>query len=192
MSYKIKTQPASEPVSLADAKLHLRVDDTTEDTLITSIIVAARQFTEKYLNRSLITQTWNLYLDALPSEIQVMYGDIQSFTSVKYYDSDNAEQTLSDALYDEDLISNPARITRTTDQTYPEVFVRTNAINIEYIAGYGDAVNVPDSIKSAMLLIIGHLYENRQNVIIGHAAVVLPKGAEYLLDQYRIFTYANW
>ena len=186
--YKLKTAPASEPVSLAEAKTHLRVDSSAEDDLINSLISAARQWAEKYTNRSFITQTWELYLDDLYECIELQYGAVQSVTSVKYYDTDNSLQTLSSDNYDTDLISLPARITRAYNVTYPNTYNRTNAVIIEFTAGYGDASDVPDSIKSAILLLVGHLYENRENVVWGQVKS-LPQGTEFLLNPYRVFTY---
>jgi len=144
------------------------------------------------MNRSIITQTWERYLDCLPGLINLKYGNVQSVTHVKYYDSNNDLQTLDGANYDKDLISNPARISRAFNVTYPEIYNRTNAVVVEFEAGFGDAASdVPEAIKAAMMLTIGHLYEHRENVLVGHGSTSLPKGAEYILDPFRIFTYDN-
>lgn len=183
MSYKIKTQPASEPVTLTEAKLHLKVDGSAEDNLITYLISAARDLAERYMNRSIITQTWELYLDVLPDQIDIWHGPVASISSVKYYDSDNTLQTLSATLYTTDIVSEPARINRAYSATYPYTYDRTNAVIVEFIAGQSSA---PSLIKAAILLIIGHLYTNREDVITGHSAVEIPMGSKALLDHYRV------
>ena len=186
MAYKLKTAPASEPITLDEAKAHLRVSGSDEDSLISNLISAAREEAEKYMNRSIIAQTWQFYCDFFTQLIRLSYGDVNSITSIKYFDDTNAEQTLPVNLYDSDLISNPARITRAYGASYPSTYERTNAVIIEYIAGFA---TVPGSVKAAILLTIGHLYENREDVVVGHTSTELPKAASYLLEPYRIFTY---
>ena len=101
MAFRIKTHPATEPITLTEAKAHLRVDDSYDDTYINTLITTARLYCERFLNQSLITQTWQLFLDSFPSNglILLKHGPVISLTSIKYYDSDNTEQTLSSDDY---------------------------------------------------------------------------------------------
>jgi len=187
MSYKIVTGPSLEPITLAQAKVFLSVDGTDENDLITHIIKAARWSAETYLNKKLITTEMELYLDSLPEKIQVNYGPVQSITTVKYYDSDNSLQTLDSANYDTDTVSEPARITISSTGSYPSVYSRTNAVVIAYDTGYGDAASdIPEDIISAIYLIIKHLYDNRDNVVIGSQVNELPMGSQSILDQHRV------
>jgi len=192
VAYKLKTAPAAEPVSSTEAKAHLRVDHTDDDTLIGTLIITARRFCEEYLNQSLITQTWYNYLnDFYDGAIYYVYrgpflminkGPVQSITSIKYYDADDVEQTLSTDYYHTDLSSQPARIE--VSET-PETYDKLNAVTIEFVAGYGDAADVPEHIKHAMLLYIGHLYENRGDE--GHRTP--PRAFYDILNQNRIKTF---
>lgn len=164
---KVTTEPSEEPITLAEAKLHLRVDATADNDLITSMVKAARQWCESYQNRSYITQTITLKMDAFPCdgdylEIIVPRPRLVSVTSVKYYDTDGVQQTLSDSVYDVDVFSEPGRIGLAHAQSWPGVRGDLNGIEIIYVAGYGAAADVPDRIKHAIKLIVGHLYEHRE------------------------------
>ena len=181
---KVTAQPDVEPILLADAKVHLRVDGTDEDTLIDILITAAREMVEKRANRSLITQTRTVKMDYFPisDTILLPHGPVQSVTHVKYYDEDEVEQTFNSSLYWVDVDSDIARIV-VKDDGWPETEDMPNAVEIEYEAGYGDAgSDVPKPLIQAMYLIIGHLYENREQV--GEIRHELPFGAEILMSNY--------
>src|SRR3990167_6456356 len=109
---KIATAAADTPVTLTEAKAHLRYDLTTEDTLITTLIKVATEYAEKRLSRALITQTWDLYLKEFPPEdtIVLPFPPLQSITHVKYYDSNNTLQTWGSLNYDLDIIKEPGYI----------------------------------------------------------------------------------
>ena len=178
--YKINTAPASEPITSDQAKTHLKVSGSDEDNLITNLIVAARQHAEKYLRKSLISQTWDLYLDEFEDVNYIFKGPIQSITHVKYYDTSNEEQTWDSSKYDADLVSEPARIIVADGYSYPSLRDKPNAVNIRFVAGYGDAADVPDQILQGMYLYITFLYEHR-----GDEAYRPPKAVYDLWNDYR-------
>lgn len=180
---KVTTEPSVEPITRTEAKVHLRVDHTDEDTLIDILIQAARETVEQRTNRSLITQSRTIKLDYFPSNytIYLPYGPLISVTSVKYYDENEAQQTLSSTLYWVDSSSNIPRII--IKDSWPSTYDMPNAVEVIYSAGYGAAsTNVPKAIKQAMYLIIGHLYENREQV--GDIRYELPFGCDVLLSPY--------
>lgn len=195
MILRRSAEPDVEPVSLTEAKEHLRVDTTADDTYISACIVAARQSAEDFLGRQLITATWVYKLDAFPA---TRYGadavlylprpPVQSVTSVQYVDTAGATQTLSASLYQTDLSAEPARIAPARNQTWPTTDTDTlAAVTITYVAGYGDAASdVPQAIRQAILLTLGHFYENREDVVVGATANQVPKAATYLLHQYAM------
>ncbi|MFZ5762838.1 MAG: head-tail connector protein [Thermodesulfobacteriota bacterium] len=181
------TAPAAEPVSLAEAKLHLRVEHAADDALITALIQAARERAEAITRRALISQTWEVYLDEWPSEgfIRLPMPPLQSVASVKYTDTDGVEHTFSD--WAADVASLPGRVVLNHGAAWPSVTLRpVNPIAVRFVAGYGDAAAVPASIKAAMLLMIGHLYENREESVAGVSIAALPMGAEALLAPFRL------
>lgn len=180
------TAPATEPVTLAEAKMHCRVDGTDEDALISALIIMAREQAEFKTGRSLITQTWELVLDAFPSRFTLRNAPIQSITSVKYLDSTGVEQTLSSGDYLLDKDSEPGHVSLAYGKNWPVVYPVSNAVRVRFVAGYGNASNVPQSIKSWMLLTIGSLYAQRETIIPGTVANLPRTLWDGLLDPYRL------
>jgi len=186
---------AQDIISLADARTHLRITPYgsplahPDDAYIAGLVTAAREWTEEYLQRPIGTQTLELALDAFPSDIELK-ADVQSVESVKYFDSDNTEQTIGSANYSLDNYSVPAWVLQAVDYSWPSTGSVGNAVKVKFIAGYTDGLAenpnpCPKSIVSAMLLIIGNLYENRQeNTKL--ATVSLPMGVYSLLQPYRL------
>jgi uncharacterized phiE125 gp8 family phage protein len=190
MYWKVTTAPTTEPVSLTEAKLHLRVDHTTDDDLITDLIKVAREWCEAYEGRAYMTQTITAYMDRFCGEILLPRPPLLSVTSVKYYDVSDSQQTLSSSNYDVDTTAEPGRITLAYGYTWPATLPDENAIEIIYKAGYSvtadDATSVPSRVKTAIKLIIGHLYENRENSVVGLSVQDIPMGAKSFLLE-RVF-----
>jgi len=162
MNLKLITPPASEPVSLAEAKAYLRVDTNDEDALISGLITAAREYCESFQNRAYITQTWELSFDDFPNmPLKLPRPPLVSVESVKVIDSTGAETTLDPSDYIVDTDSEPGRIAFAYGKCWPSVTLQpVNAVKIRYTAGYDDAQKVPQSVKQAMLIYIAHRYEN--------------------------------
>lgn len=193
MALVLVTAPAAEPVTLTEAKAHLRVDVSSDDTLITSLIVAAREHVESYTGRALISQTWDLFLDGFPDcEIELPRARVQSITSVTYTDANGDAQTWAAAKYQADSKSEPARLKPAYGESYPSTRADTfNTVTVRFVAGYGDdAADVPQLIKNGMLFLIAHLYENREAVMgtsfQGFLAEA-PLGVKALLYPFKVF-----
>lgn len=184
MYSKVSVEPTGEPVSLLDTKKHLRVDHDEEDGLIGMIIISARQTLEKYTNRSFITQTRVLKLDAFPAceTIYLPNGAVQSITSISYIDDAGATQTLVlNTDYWADFDSDIARLEAVN--YWPSTYDRPNAVTITYVCGYGAASTVPGPLKSALLLLVGHLYENREQVTADNMSEI-PFGVSQLISPF--------
>ena len=162
-SYKITTGPASEPITLLEAKTQLRVesDETDDDVWITSAITVVREQVESLTNRALMPQSLELAIGEFDSTIALPKPPFSSLTSIEYYDEDNALQTLSSDYYLVNDFVEPAEVVKKNDQTYPAVYNRPDAIRIKFATGYTDAASVPSSIKQAMLMLLTDLYDNR-------------------------------
>jgi uncharacterized phiE125 gp8 family phage protein len=159
------TAPTTEPVSLAEAKLHLRVDDSTDDALIGVLIQAAREAAENHLGRSLMPQVWELTRDAFPAddgELRLRMGPVTGIVSVTYTDTASATQTLDAAKYSLDAKSLVAWLLPAYGESWPDTLRTANAVTVTYAAGYADAATVPASVKAWMLVQIGHWYANRE------------------------------
>jgi uncharacterized phiE125 gp8 family phage protein len=164
---KLITPPASEPVTLAEAKSHLRVDLNDDDTLINALITAARQMAEEYTRRAFITQTWEatfLPLGVPYRGIRLSRPPVQQIVSITV-DGQTLDPTKYELL-DDWIEFDPKPLPQ-------------DKIVIRYNAGYGSAADVPSPIKQAILQIVGHLYENRESQD-------MPGLAVNLLQPYRV------
>lgn len=183
---KVYTAPTTYPVSLAEAKLHLRVDGTDEDTLINSLIAAATAMAENFTWRTIMTTVYEYIDDDFDPVIELDTYPIASIDSVKYYDTTNTLQTLSASNYESNLNESPATIRPKSGLTWPDVYDRYDAVTVRFTAGYASAAVVPAPIKQAVLMVIGHLYANREDVVTGTQVNSMPQSSQYLLTPYRV------
>lgn len=185
------TAPTVEPVSLAEAKFHMRIDHTTEDVYIQGLISAARQELENITRRAFISQTWDLYLDAFPAGdvMELPLPPLISVTSIKYYDTAGVESTFASASYQLDTASAPARIALADGYSWPSTSLRTiNGVAIRFVAGYGSlGSDVPPTLRQAVLLLTAHLYENREAT--SNNIYLLPLGIDALTWPYRVIKF---
>ena len=180
--------PDEEPLTLKQAKKQLRVelDETEEDELIRTLIKAARSAAETFLRRQLITATYELYLDAFPKQIQLPHPPLQAVNSIKYIDADGAEQTLADSVYDVDIASMVGRAVLAYGESWPSTRAQIQAVTVNYDAGYGQRTAVPPDIIAGLKLHVGHLFEHREDVVLGISVAELPKGSESLYYPHRV------
>lgn len=188
---RVTTGPVQEPLSVSEAKAHLRIDHGDEDAYVGHLIQVAREFVETDAELSLMPQTLTLYLDEFEGdEIYIRRPPIVSVDSITYYDSNNTQQTLSTSVYQTDLVGVPPEISLKFGQVWPIVYDRENAIAITCTAGYTSAANVPAIVKQAMLMLIGHWYRNRETVAIGSTSEEVKLSYEALLSRVRWSRYA--
>lgn len=164
MDHRLITPPAAEPVSLSDAKVHLRVDGSAEDVLIAAYLQAAREHVENVTGRALMLQTWELRLDAWSDRIELPRAPLASITSVKYDDTTGAEQSASG--YQTVQPSGPTAgcgtVLPPAGGSWPSAGAGAGAIRVRYVAGHATAADVPAALRAAVLLTLGDLYENRE------------------------------
>lgn len=188
MSLSLVTGPTLEPVSLLEAKEHCRVSISDDDGLLAGYLIAARDFAEGFIGRKLMTQTWDVRLDWFPSCIEVPIGPLQSVTYIQYVDTAGATQTLSSAVYQVDASSLVARIAPAYQQTWPTIRDQMNAVTLRVVVGYGsNPGDVPESIRQAILMLVGHWYENRETINVGNITGEIPFSARALLWPNRVF-----
>lgn len=193
--FVLKTAPTVEPVTLTEIKDFLRIDHDDEDTLLSSLIVAARNYAEDYQNRPLITQTWHLWLEDFPPHDCMpirLKANLQSVTSVKYYPDGGSETVFASASYIADVADYVGKIVLNDDYQWPsEDLQAANGVCIEFVCGYpikdvglaseDYAGNVPEMTKTALKLWIAHHFENREGS-------ELPKAVNILLGLNRVST----
>lgn len=182
MGQTLVTPPASFPVTLAEAKAQCRVRHSDEDTFINGLIAAATQHVEKQIGRAIIAQTWRLTLDQFSTAIRLPLSPLIAVDAVEYSDTAGITQTASASLYTVDNTSEPGWVVLNQDAEWPETIDAVGAVRITYQAGYA---TVPAPIKHAILLLIGHWFENREAV--GEQMQALPMAVDALLVNYRAY-----
>lgn len=171
--------PTVEPVTLAEAKAHLRIDSTDEDTLVDSLITTAREYIEEQTRLSLVATRWRYRLEGFPED----GGDIElprrpmllstnanknlSSPVVRYWQGTENEEIFLLDQTDGDFLAatgNPPTVRLYNAWLWPFVTTwRPLPVEVEYTAGYGtDGANVPRPLKMAILLLVGHWYQNRE------------------------------
>jgi uncharacterized phiE125 gp8 family phage protein len=187
-----------EPIELEEARVHLRIEafgsplEHPDDNYVTALITASRMWCEEYLERALSTQTLQIAFDKFTAKIALPGAPIQSIEEITYLDTSGARQTVDPEIYELDMHRN--QVTLLYGEVWPTALEYTNSVQIEYVAGYTIGVSpdlfpFPLPIKQAMLLIIGNLYENRQQDLLANTRLSLnslPMGVYTLLQPYRL------
>lgn len=177
--------PTTTPVSLTEAKAHLRVDHDDQDELITAQIKAATAHFDGYtgiLGRALVTQTWRQDFCRFADRLPLPVSPVISITSVVYYDAGNMQQTLDASAYDLFADARGAYLTLQHVQSWPGTYPRNNAASVTFIAGFGDAADIPEPIRQAILLIVQRLYDGADTEI----DVAIDRVVHALIAPYRM------
>lgn len=187
MGHSLLVAPSGAPVSISEAKLHLRVTGSTEDALISTLIDVATAQAEHLTGRALLTQKWRVTFDSWPCQLmRLPKAGVTSVDSVTYLDAAGVRQTLSVADWVAQLDAPQACVGLAYGKSWPAARVFPGSIQIDYTVGYANSSAVPPAIKQWILLAVGTLYENREAVQTGQL-FELPRGFfDGLLDPYRV------
>jgi len=176
--------PAQEPVSLAEAKAFLRVDDTAEDALITTLIGAGRLHLEGITGRALLAQTWRVVLDRWPNDgaVRLPVTPFLNLVAVTAYDGEGTGHSVPLAQFADD----PERLLLPNTVAGLPVLRERQGIEIDYQAGYGtDPEDVPVDLRQALLTLVGYWFEHRDAVIVAGSGAVVPSGFDRLVAAHR-------
>lgn len=210
--YELVTGPAVEPVSVAELKLHARIDGSDEDLHLAALIVAARELVERQTGRCLITQTWRLTLDDWPAGgaepwwdgvregplsmlsgaagwVDLCKSPVLAITSVTTTDEAAVATTWDAANYYLGRQPNGfGRLVRKSGQTWPLIGTRAaGAIAITFTAGYGpSATDVPSALRQAVMLLAAHWYANREPASACASSDLMPMGLGAIVASYRV------
>ena len=207
---EVVTAPDTLPISLAEAKAFLRIDISSDDTLITTLIESAKDYAEEYLGRSLINTTFKLSLDGfIEDQVPIKEGlytapylsfykqyiplarpPLVSVTHIKTFDDDNTESTFASSKYHVDKARNPGRVVLKDGETWPTGLRTANGVEITYVAGYGTAASdIPSAIKVGLREHVTYLYEHRGEVEANLKN--FPLIAKQLYQPYRVLSFSN-
>lgn len=180
--------PAIEPVSIAEAKAHLRIDGNDENDLIGAMLVAARVHIEQLARRVLVEQGWRVYLDQWPRKriVTLSPAPLISVDQVTVYDGDGEPVTVDPEDYEVDAVACPGRLILLSP-AHSAVGRAANGIEIDVTAGYGPSgIDVPAPLRQAIMMLAANIYEHRGPAGHDLGGHVAPPGVHALIAPYRI------
>ena len=176
--------PAEEPVSLAEAKAFLKVEDSAEDGLITTLIGAARLHIEGVTGRALLAQSWRLVLDQCPANriVKLPVGPFISLTEINAYDDGGGAHEIGLAQF----FAEPDRLLLPLNVAGMPSLRERQGLEIDYVAGFGtEPEDVPVDIRQALLVLVAYWFEHRDAVIVAGSGSVVPTGFDLLVSKHR-------
>ncbi len=187
--YIMTTAPTAKALTVTEVRNHLKISTTSENTYLDNLIDVATEMVQNYTSQTIITQTIDLHLPYFMNRININRSPISRINHVKYYDSSNSLQTVTDTNYETSLgvedSSDQSPVISTIipskNFSYPDTYPRMDAVQIRFTCGYDAATTVPEVMRQAMLIIIGTLYLNRTDMVYK-----MPTLSEYLLNPYRL------
>lgn len=190
LSYRVSVPPTWEPVAIVEARAQCRVIDTSEDLYIAGLVKAAREHCEKIHGFAYSARTMELWLEEWPEsedEIPLPHPPLTSVTSVKYYGLDDTEYMLPVADYYVNTIVEPGQVHLRAYKSWPSITLRDyNAVCITYTCGYATPDDVPETMKLAIKLLVGHWFENREDSQSGTVNRTIENGVTRLLGVDRL------
>ncbi len=194
-----QTAPAVEPVTLSEAKAHLRVDTATDDAYIGSLITAAREWVEQYLDRTLVHTQWVMRFDKFPPDgthdielprPPMATAGTTTAVALTFTFENGTTSTYSTASYRVDRDGVPGTVKTLYGQTWPPHLQDDNAISVTWWGGYGaSGTSVPAAIRHAILMLVGFWYEHRSTVLVGSISKQLEFAVESLLSSQKWGSY---
>lgn len=189
MALTLLSGPPGEPLTLTQAKAHLRVEGSDEDLLISSIITASRVHLETALSFSLMTQSWSYRLDRWPDSgvVTLPLHPVQSVSEIRVYDENDVQTIVSASEYLLDAGPNPARLVCKDLSPWPKPARPIAGIEILFSSGYGDAESdVPEPLRQAVRLLVAHWYERREPLQAGLDLKNAPRAIHDIIAPYRM------
>jgi len=184
MTSYLLAEPAEEPVSLAETKAFLKVEDTAEDGLITTLIGAARLHVEGVTGQALLAQNWRVVLDRWPDNrvVKLPVGPFISLTEISAYDQGGSAHLINLVQF----FAEPDRLLLPLNVVGMPSLRDRQGLEIDYVAGYGtEPEDVPADIRQALLVLVAYWFEHRDAVIVAGSGSVVPTGFDALVSRHR-------
>lgn len=191
------SKPEQEPFSLEDVKAHIRVDQNIEDSLLRTYLASAVDECSRYMQIAIAQQVYQASFDCWTETLWLPMSPVVSVDSVKYRLPDGTEDSLTTDDFAYTRYTAGALVTFTDGYDFPTLWTKPAGIIVEFLAGFDaddgssgvDAawLEMPPAIKQAVFLTVGHYYANREAVTQGKTPIPLPRGAEHLLDFYKVY-----
>lgn len=190
MGLKLKTAPTELTVTLIEAKAHLNILSTDDDTLIEFLIGVATEQAEEITNRQLMRATYEMTMEILPERFELKKPPLGAVEKIEYIPDGSSSYSLLDpSFYVVDSTVDPAVVVKHRDMSYPAISWMPNAVRVTYSAGYADTASVPKSIKQWILIRIATLYEHREEIVVGMSVTPVQNDYnDYLISKYRVIT----
>lgn len=188
MALVYRSGPTLEPLSLSEAKAHLRLETAADDALLSSLVITSRLHIEAALGLALTTQQWTLVLDAWPvrGTVAIPMRPVREVSEVRLRAADGSSAALDPARYVLEGAGLPPRLVA-SDGPLPQPGRAAGGIEIDFTAGFGpDPNDVPEPIRQALKLLVAHWYENREPIEIGSAATAIPPAVSQLLQSFAV------
>jgi uncharacterized phiE125 gp8 family phage protein len=181
---QVTVPAASDPVTVDELKLYLRIDGNSEDAGLCGLISSATSQAEAWTGRAFVTRTIKTWFDRCPDGpiIELPLSPVSAVTAVTSYNDAGTAAVLAATVYQADIYGEPARICLHNAQSWPTDLRSANAVCVEYICGYGEAEAVPDGIKEAIKALAAHAYEGRGDQKMADASKTLD-GAPALVRE---------
>ncbi|WP_110693294.1 head-tail connector protein [Salinicola halophyticus] len=174
-------------LTLADVKLQRRMDldYTTEDALLQRFIEAAYRHAEAHTQTAIRPRSETLVIDGFPPvdrAIELPWYPVQSIDALEFITPSGDSQPLDETALRLDTRDDPHRLYPRWGDRWPATIAEPECVTISASVGYE---KTPEDIELALLLLIGHWYENRESVVIGTITAEVPMGVEMMLFDYR-------
>jgi len=186
MPSSLLSGPAIEPWSVAEAKSFLRAENDDDDTVIASLIAAARNHIEAQTRCGLIAQTWRFVLDRWPADDRITFGrgPLRSLVAARVYDSAGDASTLDVGMF---VLDKAAGAVASPCWALPAPGRASAGIELDVELGFGDAAtDVPDVLRHAIRTLVAHWYENRGLIAIGQTVAMMPASVGAMIASYRV------
>jgi uncharacterized phiE125 gp8 family phage protein len=184
MGLKRTTPPSAEPVSLDQARTHLRVTDEIDDDTLVRLIKSSREECELRVRRTLMASTWTLTLDSFAELREIRMPPVTAVQSISYIDASGETQVLNPDTYTVKLLEDEPALVKPL-QSWPVTKQGFDVVQVVYTAGYATADVVPGPLVDWILLAIGDRDAYRER---SQSVPPLPTDfADRLLDGYKVW-----